>query len=119
MVRSPSNLYLLPLTFLNEVQFLGQCPICNSKYGQGESSVIDKTDDAFSVYAECPQCKSSVIVVVMGGLRGMVTTIGMLTDLEREDVDRIKDAPALTLDDALELHMSLEKKSKKTKRSKT
>ncbi len=63
--------------------------------------------------AECGKCKSSVILFVTGKVRGIVTTVGMLTDLTHEDLALLKLRAPLTADDVLEVHRHLERISKK------
>ena len=91
------------------MKFLGNCPICNTKFRPHKASSIDKMGNTEIVYAECPKCASSVILGISKNAPGLVTTVGMLTDMNREDIDRIRDLPPLTADDVLEVHKYLEK----------
>lgn len=61
-----------------------------------------------TLYVECTKCKSSVVLGVMKHIPGLVTTVGMLTDMKREDIDRFRNLPPLTSDDVLEVHRHLE-----------
>lgn len=63
------------------------------------------------VHAECRQCKSSTVLMVLSGLMGMVTTIGMLTDMSRDDIERFWNAGEITSDDVLYVHRALEQDS--------
>jgi len=89
--------------------FLGNCPICNTKFKAQEASIIEEVDSMQVVYAECSKCRSSVVLGISKNAPGLVTTVGMLTDMNREDIDKIRDLPPLTSDDVLEMHKYLEK----------
>ncbi|MDX1608226.1 MAG: hypothetical protein R3251_03385 [Candidatus Spechtbacterales bacterium] len=41
---------------------------------------------------------------------GFITTIGMLTDMTKGDIEKFKDKKPISADDVLELHKSLENK---------
>ena len=87
-----------------DYKFLGNCPICNKKFSASRASEIDKIDAVYTLYVECQKCGSSVVLGVMKDMPGVVTTIGMLTDMKREDVDRIGSLPPITHDDVLKIH---------------
>ena len=91
------------------MKFLGNCPICNTKFKSQKASLIEEMGNTEMVYAECQKCASSVILGISKNAPGLVTTVGMLTDMNREDIDRIRDFPPLTSDDVLEVHKYLEK----------
>jgi len=95
------------LKSLNKLQFIGRCPVCNTKYNESNSSLIDRAETTITVYVECVTCSSSVVVVIMSGTHGLVTVAGMLTDLKRDDIDVAWKKSAITLDNALEMHTHL------------
>lgn len=98
---------------MDQLQYLGHCPVCNTQYEKSHSSVIAENGATATVYVECGNCETSVVVIIMGETRGLVSIAGMLTDLTREDLDRLQNKSPLTLDDALEMHMHLEKLPKR------
>lgn len=61
-----------------------------------------------SFYIDCGRCSSSVIVTVFFPLSGLVTTVGMLTDLSREDLKKIGKLSPLSADEVLDMHVYLE-----------
>ena len=92
---------------MSKLQFIGRCPICNTKYNESNSSLIDRVETTITVYVECVTCASSVVVVIMSGTHGLVTVMGMLTDLKRDDIESMWKKSAITLDNALEMHVHL------------
>lgn len=62
------------------------------------------------MYVECEACASSVVLGVVKSVPGLVTTIGMLTDMKREDIARMRTLSPLTADDVIEMHKYMERK---------
>ena len=42
-----------------------------------------------TLYVECRKCGSSVVLGVMKNMPGIVTTVGMLTDMKKDDIGDI------------------------------
>jgi len=89
-------------------RFLGRCPICDRKFSSRRALLLDKYEGMQTVYIECRKCGSSVVLGVARNIPGIVTTIGMLTDMTREDIERISNMKPITADDVLEMHKCLE-----------
>lgn len=92
-----------------DLSFLGNCPVCSAQYVKSRTSVVDKLKEAITLHIDCTQCKSSILVSVHAGLKGLVTTIGMPTDLVKSDLKRLKQSSLITVDDVLDMHTFLEK----------
>jgi len=91
-------------------QFLGSCPHCSSELRQEKAVIVKKDSEAVTFHVDCVSCKSSLLLTVQSGVPGLVTTVGVPTDLEKKDIARFKkDVRAITTDDVLELHAYLEK----------
>ena len=95
-----------------DLKFLGSCPVCASSYDRNKTSIVDKFQENITLHIECARWGSSVLVSINAGLRGLVTTVGMPTDLSKSDLKRLKKATKVTTDEVLELHMMLEQKNK-------
>jgi len=93
-----------------DYKFLGKCPICNKKFTPSAVSPIEEAESVQTLYVECQKCGSSVVLGVVKNIPGLVTTIGMLTDMKEEDIKRLRNLPALTSDDVLDMHRYLENK---------
>lgn len=93
-----------------DYKFLGSCPICNKRFASSDASPLEGEEDMRILYVECKSCASSVVLGVVKNIPGLVTTVGMLTDMKREDIDRMRSLSPLTADDVLEMHAYLEQK---------
>jgi len=92
-------------------QFLGSCPVCGEPFRQEKASVVESTDNAIMVHVDCVGCAGSHLLMVESKAPGLITTIGMPTDLTKGDVGRfVKRQAAITPDDVLELHAYLEER---------
>lgn len=94
--------------------FILKCPICGSKYQPNKTKIIDsEQNDAFSeasvlIHSDCEKCKSSVMFNVE--IRGPeVFSVGMITDLTREDSNKFKTFKSINSDDIINIHKSLKK----------
>lgn len=56
------------------------------------------------VHVDCAYCVSSVILAVSAAGMGLITTVGMLTDLTKEDAIHFKNTAPVSADDVLEIH---------------
>lgn len=97
----------------DELQFLGRCPICSVKYKPVNAQVLNEREDLTMAHVDCARCKSSVILAIMSTKMGLVTTMGMITDLTKQDIKRASSASVITTDDVIKLHKRLEQSSGK------
>jgi hypothetical protein len=95
-----------------DYKFLGNCPICNKRFTKANAVSLSEQGGMQTFYVECATCASSVVLGVAKNIPGVVTTVGMLTDMKYSDINRMEDARPLTWDDVLEMHMFLEQKTK-------
>jgi len=98
--------------------FLGICPICRSKLKTENSKVI-KSDSLIKLYhIECGGCNSSVLLAVFPVKDGVLTTMGMLTDIQKKDINLIKKSETITTDSVLALYDYINKKNEVNSKSK-
>lgn len=87
--------------------FLGRCPICRKKLQEKNLSVIDKNDSATLCCVRCISCESSVLFTVSSMDHNMVTTVGILTDIQEQDIPLLKGDSKVSYDDVLALYAYL------------
>ena len=97
------------------LQWLGyilKCPICGHKYNLSHAQVIESAqDEVFEqahmlIHSDCVKCKSSVMFNVE--IRGPeVFSVGMVTDLTRNDSDKFKNKQPITANDVLTIHQEI------------
>jgi rod shape determining protein RodA len=97
------------------MQWLGyilKCPICGFKYNPERTKVIDsQQNELFGeaqilIHSDCVKCKSSVMFSIE--IRGPeVFSVGMITDLTREDSSKFKNRESITADEVIKIHQAL------------
>lgn len=97
-------------TKTTDSRLLGSCPICKFKFTWKMTTCLEKVRGMETLYVECKGCKSSVVLGIANDIPGVVTTMGMLTDMNREDIERLGRMRAISADDVLEMHKHLENK---------
>lgn len=90
-------------------QFVSRCPLCNAGCRMEDAYTIESTDDASMIYTECPRCKSSIVAVVAMSGVGIVS-LGMVTDMTKEDVEQFRTAPSMSSNELLEIIQLLQRK---------
>lgn len=71
--------------------------------------ILERKDAFLRIYVDCKKCAASVIVRLLLGRAGVITAVGMITDLSRQDALRLRNLVPLTANDILETHQYLKK----------
>lgn len=82
------------------------CPSCQKKYDPKRVLLLAEDSKKTALHLECTACGASSLVFVSLGRMGAVS-LGMLTDLDREEATRFYGREAVTSDDALTMHRFL------------
>ncbi len=90
---------------------VSRCPLCNASYRMEDAQVVETNEDSSMVYVECARCKSSIVAVVAMSGMGMVS-LGMVTDMTREDVERFRAAPSMSGNELLEMIQLLQRQDR-------
>lgn len=88
------------------------CPICKHEYARSHAAVVDSTEDTELIHVTCASCHSSMHILVSGSSVGM-SVLGMLTDLTREDSEKMISNQEVSEEDVLSLHYMLTHKVEK------
>ncbi len=105
----PNHSSKFPLDRDEKMQFVLKCPFCNTSYRAESAEIIDEEDDSLLVYLSCPKCLSSIIAVVNIGSMG-VTSLGLVTDMTKDDIIRFKRGKKVSGNDILNIYETLHKK---------
>ncbi|MFB6225991.1 MAG: hypothetical protein ABEJ02_01425 [Candidatus Paceibacteria bacterium] len=93
------------------LSFIQECPVCDLDFEIDGARILRQKGNVSLVHITCQECLSSVLAVVLMTDIG-ASSLGILTDLEPEDVLKQEHAPNLNHDHILELHQLLEDKNK-------
>jgi len=92
--------------FVSVSRLISECPLCNASFFPEEVAVISEDNRTQLLHATCNQCSSSVVILLLLGDTG-IGSVGLITDLTREDVVRFKRGDLIDADDVLGLHQVL------------
>ncbi|MCX6781149.1 MAG: hypothetical protein NT003_03505 [Candidatus Magasanikbacteria bacterium] len=85
------------------LQLIHQCPLCETAYEPLEIKVIDEQDSKHLVFVTCRKCGHSVVALIMHQPNG-VSSMGLITDTQPEDLVRLKNADTVNWDDCIAWH---------------
>ena len=85
------------------------CPVCHSRYNPIEAKILEENDEAHLVHIRCRHCQVAILALVLVNNLG-VSSLGLVTDLNSEEVLKFKDLPPVTCDDVITTHQLLSDK---------
>ena len=91
---------------LDNLKLISYCPLCNTHYNPSEAKILEQKEGAHLIHVECGNCRSSIVAVVITGGIG-ISSVGLVTDLNSEDVMRFKNEDYLNEDDVLKAYQFL------------
>lgn len=83
------------------------CPACGKKSSQEELKVLGGEDDAALIHLTCANCWAASLAVTSRDNNNQVMTVGMLTDLNREEALDLLSKKALSVDEVLDMYEQL------------
>lgn len=86
----------------------GLCPICCSELKEESARVLEKKNATTQYCVTCVSCSSSLLFAVSLLNNNVTATIGILTDVQKDDLNLIKNSAQVSADDVLEIHKYLE-----------
>lgn len=97
--------------FKEQNDVVGDCPVCETTFRSEDVTTVRETEEITLLHASCHKCQSSVMVGIVGPDLGVATSIGMLTDLTKEDIERFSSTDKVSVDDVLDFHKFLKEQS--------
>lgn len=88
------------------MQLIQQCPLCEAAYEPLEIKVVDEQNDKHLVFVTCRKCGHSVVALITHQPQGL-SSMGLITDLEPNDLNRLKQTSPVTWDDCIVWHAAL------------
>jgi hypothetical protein len=89
------------------IKLISYCPLCESSYNPRQTRVLGEKEDSHLLHIQCGNCSNAILALVLISAVG-VSSVGLITDLCHDEVDRFKDAPAISTDDVIEVHHLLQ-----------
>ena len=89
------------------VKLISYCPLCESSYNPQAARVLGEKEDSHLLHIECGNCANAIIALVLISSVG-VSSVGLVTDLRFDEVNRFKHVAPVTTDDVIEAHHLLQ-----------
>ena len=83
------------------LKIISRCPICSENYHTDEAKLFAKNETASLVHITCHKCQSSFVAMIVMLGQGL-SSVGMVTDLNFADVERLHKVVPLTTDEIIE-----------------
>jgi len=87
----------------NNLDFLSKCPFCGNAPQRVNLTVIEERDQRTTFHASCSRCRTSSIVVI-SSLQAGIVSIGIATDLDKNEVKNKFSEKALSADEVIDAH---------------
>jgi len=91
---------------LENLQSIIRCPVCNKKYRPAKMLVLDEDEKRTTLHLSCTDCGAASMVFVSMGQFGIVS-LGILTDLEQSEAQKVFFGGAVSSDQVIEMHQFL------------
>jgi hypothetical protein len=92
--------------FNDNPTLITHCPVCNSRYNPIEARILEENNETHLVHVRCRGCLSAVLALIITNNVG-VSSIGLITDLDSNDVIKFRKMPSISCDDVIEAHQVL------------
>jgi len=92
---------------LENLKIISSCPVCSTKYHSTEIRLLEEKADTHLVYIKCRKCHTSVIAVILTNNFG-ISSMGLVTDLNGEDVLKFRKQPPISSNDVIDMHQQVE-----------
>ncbi|MFH1292258.1 MAG: hypothetical protein ABIH87_03600 [bacterium] len=98
-----------PKSWQKTLNLINQCPACGKSYNSDTSKLFLDVNKAHLVHITCQACSSYFLAMIMEFGRG-ISTIGMVTDLNFEDIKRLYSQAPIELNEAIDGCQEVEQK---------
>jgi len=89
------------------LKLINRCPICSESYTPEKAKVFAKNETAHLVHITCEKCQSYFVAMILMMGQGL-SSVGMVTDLNYEDIRRLNKLPAISTDEAIESYSAIQ-----------
>lgn len=90
----------------DSLKIINQCPLCQGSAKKIEARLLNESSQGQKIFFHCRQCQGSIIALFMMSGNG-VTSYGLVTDLNFDDVLKFQQAESIAIDDVIFAHKSL------------
>lgn len=90
----------------NSLKLISTCPVCKKKHFPADINLIEEQEEIHLFHVRCKLCSSCILVFVNFGEQG-VNVVGVLTDLQSNEVDKFLSQGQINSDQVLSIYKKL------------
>lgn len=87
-------------------KIMQECPLCGKNYDQRSIRVVHEAEETKLIHVTCMSCRHAVAAYIMWSQLG-ISSVGMLTDLNAEELKQSVSKSSISADDVLHVHTML------------
>lgn len=103
IIPPKSNYGQIPEDMLRLISY---CPVCHFHYNPLEARVLEENDAAHLIYIKCQRCKSAIVALIVSNNAG-ISSVGLITDLDSQEISKFKDGNIVNESDVLSVYSTL------------
>jgi len=103
------NLDKFPYFFDEGLKLIAYCPLCDASITPQKAKIVESRDDLHLVHIQCQKCQGYILALMLKTAGGL-SSIGLITDLNFNDVFKFKDGQKIEADEVLKIYQALNKK---------
>lgn len=92
----------------NSLDILSKCSFCGKMLQQDNLTVIEEQENKTTFHLACPQCQTASVVVISGNQAGIIS-VGLATDLDKNEVKNKFAKNAINVDEVIDVHEFISK----------
>ncbi len=90
----------------NNLEVLARCSFCKAKLNRHDLTLVLEKRQQTVFHATCSQCQTASLILISGGDKGLLG-VGMITDLDKEEVKKKLVTEAITADEIINVYAAL------------
>ncbi|MFA4871614.1 MAG: hypothetical protein WC610_00935 [Patescibacteria group bacterium] len=88
------------------LRLVSYCPVCHCHYNPLEAKILDENETAHLIYVKCGRCKSAIVALILANSFG-VSSVGLITDLDSQEVNKFRESAKINSDELLGVYEAL------------
>lgn len=92
--------------FPEGIKIVSHCPVCHYNYNPNQAKILEESEGAELIYIKCRNCGSAIVALVSINPTG-ISSVGLITDLDSQEVLEFREMKGITADDVLEVYEAL------------
>ncbi len=91
-------------------RLIANCPLCQTEYNNERVRLVGQRGTSRLFHCTCQDCGNSMLAMILES-KGSISSVGLMTDLEVQDVIRMEDAETISADDCIHAHRIFEEET--------